>query len=643
MKYLTRRAGELNGTRKLALSILARLPSGWTALVALSKEQMKSDPQAALEYANRAIQMNPTVWQGHRQRVATLERLNEGGQARQAQLLATLLMSTASLERMIGYWFPEVALTDRVNAARLCSVDADALGPIMADLAELPISVTRTGEAMEILIAVYGLDEIATLAQETDLLSETQALALARLMRESGAVNAPLALLEKYAQTEAIADFLVGPRQDAKVMSGTLDLEIRRHPPYEPRRDCAFYLLHNSLPQKSGGYAARSHGLIRALENQDWDIVAITRPGFPSRNLVFDQDPKAREIDVVDGISYRRLLGKVDRQPRSDLQGFVNLYADALAPLIRRHRPAIIHAASNWWNGFGGVSTAREYGVPSVYEIRGLWEVTRSSRLSGWESTEMYDADSSYEAEAARLADRVIVITKALRDEMISRGVLEDKIHIVPNAVDPERFSRTEYDYELATELGLQDEVVIGFAGSLTFYEGLDDLLRAGALVRERTTTPFKFLFVGDGPVLMELKSLADEVGLSQRALFVGRVPHDEVGRYLSLMAITPFPRKPLPVSEMVSPLKPLESMLCEAAIVASDVRALSEMVPDGTGLTFEKGNIEDLADKLQLLIEDTTLRAELTANAYEWVVTERTWDVVSREISDIYRQLLDT
>ncbi len=113
MKSLTKRANDLNGTRKFALSILARLPSGWTAQVALSKGEMTNDPHAALEYANHAIHMNPTVWQGHRQRVAALERLGESGRARQARLLATLLMSRASLERMVAYWFPEVVLTGK--------------------------------------------------------------------------------------------------------------------------------------------------------------------------------------------------------------------------------------------------------------------------------------------------------------------------------------------------------------------------------------------------------------------------------------------------------------------------------------------------------------------------------------------------
>jgi glycosyltransferase involved in cell wall biosynthesis len=237
----------------------------------------------------------------------------------------------------------------------------------------------------------------------------------------------------------------------------------------------------------------------------------------------------------------------------------------------------------------------------------------------------------------------VIVITGGLRDEMVRRGVSEEKIMVVPNGVDLKQFGPREYDSALAQELGISNEVVIGFAGSLTFYEGLDDLLHAGWMLRQRTSIPFRFLFVGDGPVLEELQHLAIELDMMGISSFPGRVPHDEVNRYLSLMSITPFPRKPLPVCEMVSPLKPLESMATGAVVLASDVQALREMVPDGGGLTFEKGSVGDLADKLQILIEDSSLRETLAANARIWVQENRTWERVSQGIDDLYEELAPT
>src|SRR5690606_36765778 len=236
---------------------------------------------------------------------------------------------------------------------------------------------------------------------------------------------------------------------------------------------------------------------------------------------------------IVEGIRYHRLIGQVTSQPRSDLQGFVDLYSRMLAPLVGQYGPAAIHGASNWWNGFGAIAAARRFDLPCIYEIRGLWEITRASRVPGWESTERFAVDGAYEAAAARLADRVLVITEALGEEMVRRGVPAEKIAVVPNAVDVGRFGDLKRDEQLAEELGVADKVVIGFAGTLTFYEGLDYLLRVGAEIRKLVDSTFAFLFVGDGPVRGELETLATELGLGDITIFTGRVPHSEVARYL--------------------------------------------------------------------------------------------------------------
>jgi glycosyltransferase involved in cell wall biosynthesis len=111
-----------------------------------------------------------------------------------------------------------------------------------------------------------------------------------------------------------------------------------------------------------------------------------------------------------------------------------------------------------------------------------------------------------------------------------------------------------------------------------------------------------------------------------------GRVPHEEVTAYYSLIDIAPFPRKPQPVTEMVSPMKPLEALAMEKAVVVSSVAALVEMIADGeTGLVFAKGDIASLADALARLIGDPGLRAHLGRNGRDWVVRRRTWAEMGR------------
>ena len=414
-----------------------------------------------------------------------------------------------------------------------------------------------------------------------------------------------------------------------------------RRPTGEPIVD-SLYLLHNSLPHQSGGYATRTHGLLTGLNRGGHPVVGVTRPGFPSENGVFRQRPGIDPFDIIDDVRYERLQGPVDRMPRTDLDGFVQIYASMLQPVLDTHRPRLLHAASNWWNGHAATATARSLSIPSIYEVRGLWEVTRASRQPGWGDSDIYRLDAAYEAEAAKSADRVIAITAGLRDELVRRGVDESKITLAPNAVDVERFAGLERDATLEAELDLVDTFVVGFVGSMTFYEGLDDLLDAIAIARKLTSKPIAMLFVGDGPVQQDLQARAAELGISDQCRFVGRVPHETVGRYLSLIDVTPFPRKPLPVCEMVSPLKPLESMASRIPVIVSAVQALAEMVPsDECGIVVPRSDIDALAQAIATLANDPARCEDLAANAFEWVRAERSWDVISARVGTLYDELL--
>lgn len=412
-------------------------------------------------------------------------------------------------------------------------------------------------------------------------------------------------------------------------------------PAYAADRQRAFYLLHNSLPYDSAGYATRTHGLLRALD-QVWSMTAVTRLGYPfDAPGCHDRTEPIPASDVIDGVDYRRLTTAPGRWLKNPITDYVAHYSEALAAVARQERPFVIHAASNHWNGLTAVETARELGLASVYEVRGLWEVTRGSRNPDWQGSGMYRYIARMEADAAAKATRVIAITGGLKDELIERGVDGDKIVLVPNGVDTTRFTPLERDLQLEQELGLTGKKVIGYVGSVLDYEGLDLLVRAAA-VMSRSRDDFHVLIVGDGAERESFVELADELAvLRSHITFTGRVPHADVERYYSLIDIAPFPRLPLPVCELVSPLKPFEAMAMGKAVVASDVRALAEIVTDGeNGLLHVKGDLDSLRCVLERLLDDDQLRARLGDTGRRWVERERDWSRLARRVSDIYAEI---
>lgn len=412
------------------------------------------------------------------------------------------------------------------------------------------------------------------------------------------------------------------------------------------RKDTALEVLGQSLPLRSGGYATRSHGILTSLRERGWDMTAVTRLGFPFDLWWAPDDPREpAPVDVVDGIPYYRLLiDGVRHYPRTPLSPYIESCADGIVRLARERGAGLIHASSLYDVGMAGLTAARKLGVPFVYEMRGLKQLLEEARdpLFAVSSQDAYL--DVLESSVAREADAVLVITEALGRRMVDMGVDGDKITVVPNGVHVDRFAPRERDEELEAELGVRGKCVIGYAGGLVHYEGLDLLFAAVAtmLARGRTPDEFHVLIVGDGAHERALRRIVNDLGIAAVVTFTGRVPHEEVERYLSLVDITPFPRAPMPVCELISPIKPFEAMAMEKAVVVSDVAALSEIVSDGlTGRAFAKGDSEALAQILGELLDDPAQRRTLGAQARLWVRGERDWSSITASVDRVYRSLM--
>jgi glycosyltransferase involved in cell wall biosynthesis len=390
----------------------------------------------------------------------------------------------------------------------------------------------------------------------------------------------------------------------------------------------AIYAVRESLPATLTGYTVRTQGLVGGMIATGLRVVACTQPGFAAD--VGDT--------FVEPVRYRRLpqqLGGI----APDAAARTLAYAEALGAMIDETDPAVVHAASNWRVGCAAAVAAKRRGLPFVYEVRGLWELTRAARDPRWVDSEGFASEVRFESEVCAAADTVLAISEAIVPELVRRGADRDRIVVVPNGVDVADFRPQPRDPELEEQLGLRGHRVIGFAGSLRAFEGLADLFEAVSGLR--TERSFRIVIVGDDEDAGSLHKAAHRSGLDDLVLFVGKVPHAEVARYLSLFDITPFPRRPVIVSELVSPLKPLEAMATGAAVVVSDVAALAELVEDGvTGRHFAKGDVASLAATLAELIDDVAMADSLGAAARERVVADRTWESIGGRVRSVYQDL---
>lgn len=416
------------------------------------------------------------------------------------------------------------------------------------------------------------------------------------------------------------------------------------------------YVLHKSLPDSSDGYSTRSHGLAAALVELGADLICVTRPGYP-----FDLYPNGepgREVptvEMVGNVPYHRLAtptrGEFPRRPSDHMAhaslGYLEAAAKSIGEAIRHHRPACVIAASNHTTALPACLAAHAAGLPFVYEVRGFWEITHASRSPAYALTTTGRQERFLEVETARAADALLTLTPPMLEELVARGVPRERIFLVPNACDPERFCPVPRNTALAQSLGLPPDVpVIGYAGSFTQYEGLDNLVSACAYLRQRGLV-FRLLLVGSEapdatgalPVTTRIKHIAAEDGLSDWLILTGRVPHDRVEAHYSLIDIAPFARKSQPVTELVSPLKPLEALAMGKAVIVSSVAGMQGMVRDGkTGLIFDKTDNAALARALERLLKDPEERRALGAAGRAWVVTHRSWQHIAQSVLDALR-----
>ncbi len=392
------------------------------------------------------------------------------------------------------------------------------------------------------------------------------------------------------------------------------------------------HVLDHSLPLQSG-YVFRTLGILSAQRAFGWSTIQLTSPRYHSGGAA---------VETVDGWEFHRTNRRASSVPFLRELQEMRSTERKLEELIARYRPDIVHAHSPVLNGIPALRAARRANLPIVYEVRALWEDAAvdlgRTRANGLR----YRAIRQMESYVLRRSDGVVTLCQGMRAELAGRGVPEQRIAVVPNAVDSNHFGRVpDRDQSLVDTLALRGKTVIGFIGSFYHYEGLDLLL--SALPRIRAARPdVVLLLVGGGPEDAILRKKVSQENLGEAVRFVGRVPHGEVRRYYDLVDFFVYPRRSIRLTELVTPLKPLEAMAEGRIVLASDIGGHRELIRDmETGYLFAPDDPARMADRIIDVLSDTADHSRMRETARKYVATERTWTVCASAYEKVYLSAL--
>ena len=404
------------------------------------------------------------------------------------------------------------------------------------------------------------------------------------------------------------------PSSQAKVLHGSYDGSIA-------------FLFHSLGYYHPSGYAARSHAILDSVQGHGVTVSAAVRPGYPW-DLADSCDEERHESIEHRGIQFRLFPGSEATlaDPEST---YIEFYAQYAAQFVTDTGCSLLHASSNYLNGSAAALAGQCLGIPAVYEVRGLWHLTRAFHFPSYKGSDHYRYCEKREVEACQGVDHVITLSDALKGWLVARGIHEEKVTVVGNAAPAKGPVIVPEDQvqELRQYHGLgENRPVIGYMGSLVEYEGLDRLV---TLMAETAPRQRPWLVVaGDGKARQALMKQAQRMGVAGDVVFAGRVPPEQVAAYYALFDAAALPRRDSELTRLVPPIKPFE-------IVAHGCPLLvSEPVEAALGSTLTQGYAAvdfDALDGMEQLLE----RAAEVPRAAEAVPT---WSERGAEVIGVYR-----
>ncbi|WP_299497013.1 glycosyltransferase [uncultured Shewanella sp.] len=385
------------------------------------------------------------------------------------------------------------------------------------------------------------------------------------------------------------------------------------------------FVVHNSLPYDSAGYAHRTLHEAKAYQALGYNVIIATRLGYPWDLAKHKQLPKKRR-QWIEGIEIISLTGTRQYKVDSDLK-YAMQYAQKLAAIIHERQIDVLQASSNYINGLAAYFAARKCHIPFIYEARGMWHITGGSKSAVFKNSDQFRYEEIMERQVLNHASANIFITDRMKQHYLSNTNIPSLV--IRNCIDIKELQNNHT--MLAFRKGQTLKLL--YAGSLVFYEGLETLIRT---VTELKTHKVTLDIMGDGPLKDHIEkrlTILDNPYIRYR----GKLSRQALTKHYSQYHGVIVPRINCDVTQMVPPLKPLEALSHGVPVITSSLPALKEQLADLQSVLYsEPGNMASLKQQILYLMAH---HAEILAQVkhdIKIIKKHKTWNIEITKLSQL-------
>lgn len=396
------------------------------------------------------------------------------------------------------------------------------------------------------------------------------------------------------------------------------------------------HILYQSYPNISGS-STRTKDILINQKKFGLSPICITSP--------FQKGEKVQNgIEMIFGIKYYRCYNNVDNYIISEdnkglfsrlgkLTRILN-FQKIILKIVKSESPDILHAHAMFFCAIPAIRIGRMYNIPVIYEVRSLWEDRRkdSNPFNLYYQLENIIL-RAIETYCMKKANHIVSISEKLKDDIVKRGISSNKISVVGNAVDLEFIEKQNFKINKRVNSSLN----FGYIGSISPIEGLSILIE---LFKEKFEG-LNLLIYGSGKI-SEVQGIITQIGNSKNIKYFGLLKREEIYKAYENIDVIINPRIMLPITDTITPLKPLEAMAFGKIVIASDVGGMKELIIDGyNGFLFKSGSILDLEYCIKRVLHlENNENESIRKNSKNFINNKKSWLINAGLYSNIYKQL---